>query len=168
MTGGFVYRGKDLPAYWGYYFFTDYCTGRLWALHDSSGTRVFSNFGEYRNQGFSTFGEDRSGELYAAGLESGIVYRLEASTLSAGKVSDPGRVIHIFPNPASDRIWVGSVPGQTSAAGITLYTLSGEAVLQTRMEGNGIWLETGHFIPGMYLLEFRTYMWTGYRKIIIQ
>ena len=32
VTGGFVYRGRDVPALRGRYVFGDYCSGRLWSL----------------------------------------------------------------------------------------------------------------------------------------
>ena len=32
VTGGYVYRGKDVPAAVGRYFFGDYCSGTVWSL----------------------------------------------------------------------------------------------------------------------------------------
>ena len=33
ITGGYVYRGDDVPELWGHYFFADYCSDQIWALH---------------------------------------------------------------------------------------------------------------------------------------
>lgn len=64
VTGGFVYRGSQLPAWQGIYFFADYCSGRVWgALQDAGGSWqqefLFAGLGRV-----SSFGEDASGELY--------------------------------------------------------------------------------------------------------
>lgn len=75
VTGGYVYRGTQLPAWRGAYFYGDYATGTVWALvHD--GERVVSNDIVARVPSLSSFGEDAAGELYALSL-AGTVYRLD-------------------------------------------------------------------------------------------
>jgi glucose/arabinose dehydrogenase len=79
IIGGYVYRGTQYPAINGAYFFTDYCTGTIWALiRDASGawvqTPVIASPSSYA--GYSSFGEDLSGELYITDLANGIVYHL--------------------------------------------------------------------------------------------
>jgi glucose/arabinose dehydrogenase len=74
VTGGFVYRGTDIPELAGWYVFGDFCDGRLEAI------RIHAGNVEHRYLGptvpnLSSFGEDASGELYAMSL-SGPVYRL--------------------------------------------------------------------------------------------
>jgi hypothetical protein len=32
VTGGYVYRGQQIPAWNGVYFYGDYCSGKIWAL----------------------------------------------------------------------------------------------------------------------------------------
>lgn len=36
VTGGQVYRGQRYPHWWGLYFFADFCSGQVWALHQSA------------------------------------------------------------------------------------------------------------------------------------
>jgi glucose/arabinose dehydrogenase len=79
IIGGYVYRGTQYPAINGAYFFTDYCTGTIWALtRDASGAwvqiPVIASPSSYA--GYSSFGEDLSGELYITDLANGIVYHL--------------------------------------------------------------------------------------------
>jgi glucose/arabinose dehydrogenase len=75
VTGGYVYRGRDLPQLFGAYVFADFCRGRLEALrlrdgqvrgHDDLGPTVAN---------LASFGEDADGELYVLSL-SGPVFRL--------------------------------------------------------------------------------------------
>jgi len=75
VTGGYVYRGSEIPDLVGAYVFGDVCLGRLEAFV-LEGDRVH----RHRELGpvvqrLSSFGEDADGELYALSL-SGPVYRL--------------------------------------------------------------------------------------------
>jgi len=79
IIGGYVYRGTQYPAIAGAYFFTDYCSGTVWALtRDASGawttTAVIGSPSSYA--GYSSFGEDVAGELYVTDLSNGTVYHL--------------------------------------------------------------------------------------------
>ncbi len=77
VTGGFVYRGAKHPDLYGYYLFADYVSGRWWATRqvapDSFHTALL---GVFTPSQISTFGEDRSGELYVAALSQGTLYRI--------------------------------------------------------------------------------------------
>jgi glucose/arabinose dehydrogenase len=74
VTGGFVYRGRDLPSFRGRYFFGDFCSGTVWSLRG----RVH-RVEPLRLTGLSSFGEDAQGELYFLGITLGSVYRLAAA-----------------------------------------------------------------------------------------
>jgi len=76
VIGGYVYRGKRVPAARGRYFFGDLCTGSVWTLTVGKAGRLshFAGAGA-RVPNLSSFGEDSSGELYAVGLD-GRVYAL--------------------------------------------------------------------------------------------
>jgi glucose/arabinose dehydrogenase len=74
ITGGYVYRGSESSLYYGHYFFADYCSDRIWTLHRVGSVWVKEVFGQYPGNHFCTFGEDSKGQLYLAGLSSGIIY----------------------------------------------------------------------------------------------
>lgn len=66
ITGGYIYRGKKIPALQGAYLYADYVTGQVWALrYDFEKKRVTSNR-SIRSSGSPvlTFGEDDEGEVY--------------------------------------------------------------------------------------------------------
>jgi len=80
ITGGYVYRGSKYPWLDGLYLFADYCTGITWsAERNASGAWEMT---ERMRASFqvSSFGQDRAGELYLLGHNSGTIYRL-VSTL---------------------------------------------------------------------------------------
>ncbi len=77
ITGGYVYRGQDLPDWQGVYVYADFCSGRVWgAVREADG--AFQTRELFRlEQGIASFGEDESGELYILNLYSGKILRLE-------------------------------------------------------------------------------------------
>ncbi|WP_020473733.1 PQQ-dependent sugar dehydrogenase [Zavarzinella formosa] len=66
ITGGYVYRGKQLPELEGHYLYTDYITGRMWALkYDETKKRVVANRTLKNNSAsIMSYGEDEAGEVY--------------------------------------------------------------------------------------------------------
>ena len=74
VVGGYVYRGRAIPALAGTYLFTDTYTARLWALRVDGGRVI-----EHRDLDLpvpgglaASFGEDATGELYVLSLASGV------------------------------------------------------------------------------------------------
>jgi glucose/arabinose dehydrogenase len=68
VTGGYVYRGSEVPAAKGRYFYGDYCSGNLWSLKRGSSPTMLA--GKIPN--LSSFGEDADGELYAVSTDGGL------------------------------------------------------------------------------------------------
>ena len=66
ITGGGVYRGKQLPDLAGAYLYADYVAGTIFALrYDPTKRRVVANQPiRTRKLPIVSFGEDQSGEMY--------------------------------------------------------------------------------------------------------
>lgn len=75
VTGGYVYRGAQFPALDGVYFFGDYCSGFIWALHATEDGAWRRDRVLQSGLTISSFGEDEAGELYVTDLDGGL-YRL--------------------------------------------------------------------------------------------
>jgi glucose/arabinose dehydrogenase len=78
VTGGHVYRGSALPAsVRGWYFYGDYCSGRLWRLKLNARGRVVrgGRLVEDTSLNISSFGERRNGELLVVD-RGGAVYEI--------------------------------------------------------------------------------------------
>jgi glucose/arabinose dehydrogenase len=73
VTGGFVYRGDDIPAARGRYFFADYCSDRMWSLLLRGGEAADVRRDAIPVSSLSSFGEDARGELYALSLDGELV-----------------------------------------------------------------------------------------------
>ena len=78
VTGGFVYRGKAVPAARGRYFYGDYCAGTIWSFRVGKHGRASSPAVSGNVPSVSSFGVDGNGELYATSL-GGTLYKLRTS-----------------------------------------------------------------------------------------
>lgn len=80
VTGGLVYRGNRISQLYGNYIFADYVNNKVWALK-FDGTNVTS-FQSIANQNAIVgFGADpRNGDVLAARIDNGTIYRLIYNT----------------------------------------------------------------------------------------
>jgi putative heme-binding domain-containing protein len=75
VTGGYVYRGRRNPSYYGAYIFGDFESKRIWALTQAGRQLIkVRQIGE-SPQKIASFGVDADGELLLVGYE-GTVFRL--------------------------------------------------------------------------------------------
>ncbi|MFK7850356.1 MAG: sorbosone dehydrogenase family protein [Akkermansiaceae bacterium] len=82
VTGGFVYRGSEIPDLQGRYVFADYANPRIWSfeLKDGKASGFSDHTSELQPEGgrinqVSSFAEDADGELYLLD-HTGAVYRI--------------------------------------------------------------------------------------------
>ena len=84
ITGGYVYRGSDIPELQGTYFFGDFCTGNIWSfkwdgekiteLKDRTDELKPQNSDKSINN-ITSFGQDARGEIYIVDMD-GDIYRI--------------------------------------------------------------------------------------------
>ncbi len=90
VTGGYVYRGKQIPQLLGWYLYADYASGRFFGLKQKDGkaTEMAELQATYKDVAgkqrptlsrvqASSFGEDVDGELYVCD-HNGVVYKVAA------------------------------------------------------------------------------------------
>ena len=71
ITGGYRYRGARYPAMRGLYFFTDYCSGDIWAARPTAAGNWAASVVLDTTLSPTTFGEDENGELYLGDQNGG-------------------------------------------------------------------------------------------------
>ena len=77
VTGGYVYRGSQLPEVAGHYFYSDFCSGFLRSFRFDGEEATDERQWNAGSLGpVSSFGVDGAGELYVLNL-NGAVFRLE-------------------------------------------------------------------------------------------
>ena len=74
VTGGYVYRGAELPSLHGAYVYGDFCSGRIWALRHDGDMVVERVEIADTSLAISSFAEDVAGELYILSFD-GKLYR---------------------------------------------------------------------------------------------
>jgi glucose/arabinose dehydrogenase len=86
VTGGYVYRGWNLPALQGSYLFGDYCSGEVFAFPIGNGVARGTEPRVLRKSGMkiSSFGEDQTGEVYVVDHRGGL-YRLGPFPAAPGR-----------------------------------------------------------------------------------
>ena len=77
ITGGYVYRGTQIPELIGRYVYADFITGRIWALSINSNSTPDNELLVSTGLNISSFGTDAQGELFICAFD-GAIYRLEA------------------------------------------------------------------------------------------
>ena len=83
VTGGFVYRGCEMPALFGHYIFADYCSGRFWSITpDANSTSGWTGveLANFTDDNFAGFGENSDGELFVAGLKTGKISKVVSTS----------------------------------------------------------------------------------------
>lgn len=83
VTGGFVYRGKQMPQLAGKYIYGDYQSGKIWALSLNNSGKVENELIADLEGLISAFGEDKDQELYICSYGEGKILKLQAD--AAGK-----------------------------------------------------------------------------------
>lgn len=76
ITGGPVYRGRAYPEAQGVYLYGDFCSGRIWALHQTADGAWSTTQMLQDRRSISSFGEDDEGEVYVVTLDPGALYRV--------------------------------------------------------------------------------------------
>lgn len=76
VTGGYVYRGNPASPHYGTYFYSDYCTGTIWALTNGMSGEWQSAVALETSLAVSSFGVDVNGEIYLTDLSGGQILRL--------------------------------------------------------------------------------------------
>lgn len=154
ITGGFVYRGDSLSPYYGKYFFADYCSDRIWTLHHDTTGWVSQDFGQFTGNGFSTFGEDKKGELYVAGHSSGVIYKIASRVTGLPSEKEiPG--IRFFNDPLSRKFRLEISREATPDATVSIYDIQGAVRHREKISGDAFEFSTDRLPNGVYLITLR-------------
>ncbi|MBA4410207.1 MAG: cadherin [Odoribacter sp.] len=166
VTGGFVYRGSTLSPFYGHYFFTDYCSDRIWTLHKVAGNWVKVDYGQFSGNNFSTFGEDADGQIYVAGLTSGKIFRVFDQVTESRLINKPIDFI-VIQIPFSSRLKIETEQKNDLDLQITVYDLNGIERFQGNSMESSYEFDPGFLTSGIYLLSVRINGNNQVRKLVL-
>lgn len=160
ITGGYVYRGQNVPELSGKYIYADYGTKRVWAL-TYDGINPPSNellLTAVNNP--TSFGVDQSNELYIVGFNPGNIYRFTPTVTSGEneiKLSDY-RLEQNYPNPFNPSTIIRYNLPEDSEVTIKIYDSLGKEIdsITTGIRQKGLYQTTwdaGKYSSGVYLVK---------------
>lgn len=147
ITGGYVYRGTANPALQGKYFFADYCSTQIGMLNSDNSITWTPAF---TGNNFSTFGQDSQKELYVAAVTSGKIFKIQSGTLATDENMLYDEGIKVYPNPASERIFVNAYNLQNMSA--ELMSSEGIKVMEQKVIDHENGIDISGIPAGVYYL----------------
>ena len=78
VTGGYIYRGDQIKSLYGLYIFSDFCTGKIWALDPLKNIvqEITEPLLRSKKHMISSFSQDINNEIYIVEF-SGKIYKIE-------------------------------------------------------------------------------------------
>jgi len=165
ITGGFVYRGEDVPELSGAYVYADFVVGTVWSFeYDGSNVSNQMVLGELGSNSVVGFGEDQQRELYICSFD-GFIYTF--SSESATALNDENTIPHRvtlfpnYPNPFNPATTISFELSEPRPVELTVYNSRGQEIAnllnQTMSSGrHDIRFDAGDLASGIYFYTLKT------------
>jgi len=160
VTGGYVYRGQNVPELFGKYIYGDYGSKRIWALTYDGITPPSNEFLLFSINSPTSFGVDQNNELYIVGFGPGNIYRFTPTVTSVDnqiKLSEYS-LEQNYPNPFNPSTVIRYNLPEDSEVSIKIYDNLGKEVdsiviaLQQKGSHQRTWNAEG-FSTGVYYVK---------------
>jgi len=161
ITGGYFYTGSTYPNFADKYFFADYCTAEIGYI---VGTNSTITWALNPAGSITTFGEDMTGELYAA--VGNTIYKIIDSSLGLNEFNKNG--LSFYPNPAKNTIFIKNSTGNTLSQ-VNVFDLTGKIILTKTIKGETLSLDISDLSGGMYLIAVQDSTGNQYQsKLVVE
>jgi hypothetical protein len=176
ITGGYVYRGTELPALTGQYIYGDYCTGRIWSLSYDSINPPVNQLLVFAGFPISTFGLDQNKALYACQYgNAGAIYKLAGTPIGININTHTVMGYNLgqnYPNPFNPTTRITySVPKESQVT-IKVYNYLGQemATLVNEVKNAGqyrLTWDASHYPSGVYFYRMSAGGQTVEKKMVL-
>jgi glucose/arabinose dehydrogenase len=160
VTGGYVYRGENVPELLGKYIYADYGTKRVWALTYDGINPPSNELLLFAVNNPTSFGVDQFNELYIVGFSPGNVYRFTPTATSAENktIPDNYRLEQNYPNPFNPATVIKYSLPEESDITIKVYDALGKEIdtIASGIFQGGIYDRTWYadkFSSGIYFVK---------------
>jgi len=159
ITGGYVYRGMNVPELDGKYVYGDFCSNKIWALEYDGINPPTNQLLLTATGGLSSFGVDQNNELYLTSF-NGNVYRFTPTVTDGEIVNKPNdyRLEQNYPNPFNPSTIIRYNLPEDSEVTIKIYDSLGNEIdsiiIGSQQKGfyERIW-NANKFSSGVYLAK---------------
>lgn len=131
VTGGYVYRGNQVPELTGKYIYADFMTGKIWALSQNSTGQTENTLLLDTNLGISSFGIDSDSELYLCAFD-GKIYRFKSTVSPINRIHpDSPTEFYLgqnFPNPFNGETVIPFYLNGDNFVQLYIYDIQGKRV----------------------------------------
>ena len=167
ITGGYVYRGKNVPELYGKYIYADFISGNIWALQYDGKNPPKNELLLASGLNISSFGVDSNYELYICAFD-GYIYRFKPTVTSVPAQPElPGSAILYpnYPNPFNPATTLSFSLHRAARVRLEIYSIQGALIKVLvdkplsagfyEVEWNGTTNEGQHVPSGLYLAFLR-------------
>jgi glucose/arabinose dehydrogenase len=168
ITGGYVYRGSNCPDLVGSYIYGDYGSRNIWRLRTQGGRVSSDSLLLLAPASISSFGEDKSGELYVVTYSTDApthIYMFDQSISTSAQEQNPQpesmRLEQNYPNPFNPTTSIRYLISDIGYLKLVVYDMLGRemAVLVDERKGPGLYTATwdaAGMASGLYICRLTT------------
>lgn len=151
VTGGHVYRGKDIPELDGVYLYGDYVTGLLWGMRHEGEQVTWNPILAETGLPIITFAETPDHETLVVGYDGGI-YQLVPNQIDQGATTFPRKLsgtglfkdtVEMVPQVGVVRYDLAAISWQATATSEFLLAIPGQETIQIARLQRGWQYPTG-------------------------
>ena len=159
VTGGYIYRGANVPELEGKYIYGDYCSNKIWALDYDGINPPTNQLLLTASGGLTSFGVDQQNELYLTSF-NGNIYRFTPTVSSTENETNLSefRLEQNYPNPFNPSTIIKYNLPEDSNVSIRIYDALGKEVdtIVITSQQKGFYQRTwdaGKFSSGVYYVK---------------
>ncbi len=166
VTGGFRYRGSDVPELAGRYVYADFVSGNVWSF-EFDGVNASDNqlIDQLTGNSVVCFGEDQDRELYICSFD-GNIYRTGTSVVTSNEELNPERPGTIqlnqnYPNPFNPATVISFTLPEAQSVTLDIYNVVGQKVaslVDERMNAgdHSVNFDASNLSSGVYIYVLKT------------
>lgn len=164
VTGGFVYRGVNVPELVGRYIYADYVSGRVWALRYDGVNPTENTELANTSLNIASFGVDEDNELYLCAFDGKIYWFKPTTTTFADPTESLPSAVRLaqnYPNPFNPTTTIEFSLAQAAHVTLTVTDLLGRHV-DTLIDGTKnagtypVTFTAENLSSGVYLYSIKT------------